>query len=240
MALTLFSRMEGDTLDGTHDFTVGDNEWLRSSDAVFNNAAALVYGTNGLDCPGFNDAATLVISGGDLFDRNVGSFACIFRIPDLASGQSIITIHGTNNQDYLRLRISGTTEVGFETKKSDDSVEMVLTSGLSFAANTIYIAVCRWDITAPSRKIEVYNSSATLLQEATSTAAWTTKQPIDLTTINMGDIGGGYGPPGSAQFKNLFVSKVYAEPLEDNLLIQSYTAYGGGGAKGRGLLLGIG
>lgn len=232
MALKFFWRCEGTTLDGTHDFTAGDNTATLNSAAVINTDAVRV-GTNGLDCPTSNDHAKFVVSSGDIIHSTTGSFALSFRITTFTAGAWLFTALNTGaSTNFIQFDMVGTDdatgrELRFQIRQAGNPAHSITTTGADLAEGTWYAAVCRYDQTANDIGIEVYNSDGSL---RTSIYDTTTSFLVP-TGINELRIGEGGGTAVDEHIDNVFCADAYAEPLEDFLDITSYTAYGASGGE---------
>lgn len=222
MALKLYWRCEGTTLDGTHDFTAGDNTATLNSIAAINTDAAKL-GTNGLDCPSASDYAIFAISSGDLFDRLVGKFGFWLRFeatPD--SGSQIFTAQGTLANDFIRILAIG-DELRFDFRQDGNSVVSLSTTAANMTTATWYWVEASWDQPNNDRRIAVYDSSGALINAVEDTAT-AYLAPNDLITLNIGNFGG--GGTFNNHYDNVFVADAYAEDLLTFRDITSYTEYG--------------
>lgn len=229
MALLLFSRMESDTLDGTHDFTAGDGTWATVAGSPAFNTDAALYGTNGLDCPGHSTNVGLTVSSEDIINQGVGAVGFWFRMAGFINGAILFiarnsgtpnnqiqiemlgTDDATGRELRLRIRLSGVTNVTLDTTAAD------------LQLNEWYFVLFRYDEPNSDRRMEIYNDDLSL---RTSVEDLTTNfdEPTGIDTLLVGNITTGSGL--DTHFDNLFIADAYAEPIEDFLDITSYTEYG--------------
>lgn len=221
MALKFFWRCEGTTLDGTHDFTAGDNAATLSSTAAINTDAARI-GTNGLDIPSSNDAAEFTISSNDLISTAGGSAAFSFRVTTWGNGAVIFTAVGTAGNDHIRVELGTTDELIFRHRVSGTSNLTLTTTAANIATGTWYSVVIRWDPSAEDRRIEVYDDAGSLIQAVEDTTTAFGPQ-TDLIALRIGETA---GVACDVHIDNVFIADTYAEALEDFLHITSYTEYG--------------
>ena len=111
----------------------------------------------------------------------------------------------------------------------------VTTTSQTLAAETWYFLIGRWDQTATTIRVEVYDSSGNSIAFAEDSSVASNHWPVTSELDRFEIITGG-------QFRtsirdNVFVADAYAEPLEDNLDITSYTNYGGGAATSKLVVL---
>lgn len=226
MALTFFWRCESETFDGTHDFVApgGDSTPTAVSGPAINGTAALV-GSNGIQIAAAGatyqfDTTTAV------FDRLVGAVGFLLRPITLVTDAQIIQIRGTTIADQYFLRMAGADELIFGVGDPDLAVGAVTTT-VDLATSTIYGVIGRWDHGNSLLRIEVYSTpltTPTLIQGVTHSSGYTAPTGlVDTNRFRMGDVGG----LGMAMhLDNIFVADAYAEPIEDNFAIASYTDYG--------------
>ena len=234
-APTFFWRMEGTTLDGTHDFTAGDSTAALNSLAAINTDAVRI-GTNGLDCPTSSDHAQFDVSSGDLISQSVGSLGFWFRLQSFTSGASLFRAHNTGTiNNHIQVELSGTDdatgrEIGLRIRLNLAINAVLVTTDADLQLDTWYRLVVRWDEPNSDRRIEVYNddgAARTSIEDLTTDF----DQPTGINTMFVGDATGG---TLDLHMDNFVIANAYNEPIEDNLTITSYTAYGGGAS---GLLL---
>lgn len=247
MALDKFYwRCEGTTLDGTHDFTAGDGTAVLNSTAAINTDAALV-GTNGLDCPTLGDNAQFVVSAGDIISSSEGSLAFKFRIVAFAANSSLFRAYNSASiNHHIKVYLTGTDdatgrELSFAVRVTGSTNVIISTTAADMALNTVYAAVARWHVGNGDMRLEVYNADGSLRTSVENLATGSgTPSGIDTMLFGLSEGAG----TQDAHVDNLMISSTYGEPLEDNLDINSYTAYGGGSPPAtpafRMSLLGVG
>lgn len=229
MALTFYWRCEGTTLDGTHDYSVGDTTATLVGGAAINSTAGL-FGTNGLECPTNGDYAEFSISSHDLLRPAEGSIALGFRIVTWLAGCTLFRTQGTAANDHIRIEMSGTDEIAVFCRNSGTGTTTITSTDWNLSTSTTYFIIVRWHDTNNVFRAECYNSDGSARGTPVEfTSAFST--PVDLTVIRWGE----NVAFGTVNFHldNLFCADTYAETLENNLTITSYTQYGGA-AAGRG------
>lgn len=244
MALTFFWRCEGTTLSGTDDYVESGGDTTPTAGGSPSIAAGGAFvGTNGIIATvGTNyrfDTTTAV------FDRTVGSFGMLFRANTWYNGARVIMIRGSAAANQYSIELTGAGEIVAKVGDPDGATVDAATTTASLATDTDYGVIMRWDQPNSLLRIEVYSDplgTPTLIQGVTNSSGFTA--PADLVAGDRFRIGENSGGGGSFDIDNIFVSKVYAEPIEDNFGITSYTEYGsvGGGSVVYPslLLLGVG
>jgi hypothetical protein len=230
MALTFFWRCESTTLSGTDDYVQSGGDTTPTAGGTPSIAAGGAFvGTNGIiAAAGQNyrfDTGTAV------FDPNVGAFGMLFRINTFNNQARPLMIRGATAANQYSLQLVGTDEIKFMVGDPDGSNVAATTTAANLALDTDYGLVCRWDQPNSHLVIEVYSDplgTPTLLQ---SVDAGAFTAPTELAAADRFRIGENSGVGGSFDIDNIFVSKTYAEPIESNFAITSYTAYSAGGAS---------
>lgn len=239
MALKFFWRCEGTTLDGTDDFTSGDNTATLNSAAAINTDAVRI-GTNGLDCPTANDYAEFTVTSNDLVSINGGAAAFSFRVTTWVNAAVIFRAQGTAANDHVTVELGTTDELVMRHRVSATTNQTVTTTAANLTTGVWYGVVIRWDPATDDKRLEVYNDAGTLIEgvEDTSTAFG---PQTDFIALRIGET---TGQASDLHFDNVFIADTYAEDLQSNLTIASYTNYGGGGAAAykprRRMSLGVG
>jgi hypothetical protein len=242
MALRFFWRCEGTTLDGTHDFTAGDST-ATVQGTVSIDAAAANIGSNGILVGAGNSHYRFDNTDGasQIVNRSEGAIAFWFRITTNPSGLApILQARGINANDYIAFQLNNgfATDTGIarlqyrSTDTGNPGTVNVIATGTGMSLNTWYFGVIKWDA-ATGTAIEVYNSSGTLIQSATSAGAFVA--PLDFN-LNTGlRIGEAAGISMVGHIDNVFIGSEYEDGdiFVTNRSITSYTAYdaGGGGAS---------
>lgn len=228
MALKFFWRCEGTTLDGTDDFTAGDNTATLNSAAAI-NTDAVRYGTNGLDSPSTQDYASFTISSQDLASLTLGSFGFAFRITSFLNGVIMFaaTELATPN-NHIRITMVGTDtdtgrELEFSIRRSGSGAATLTTTDANLLLNTWYHVIGRYDQPNNDRKLEVYDTNGTLITSVEDTStAYNAPNAFDILQVGVVNGSGTI----DVHTDNFFIGDVYAEPIEDNFDITSYTQYG--------------
>ena len=227
MAVTFFWRMEGTTLDATHDFTAGDNTASVVSAAALDAAAARVGTLGGL----FGQSDRFEFNPSGIVTAGEGSVAGWFRFP---------SSWPTNNQGHLfycrgaasanRIEVlsagtSGNLKI-LHSNATNGTIELA-TAALSLAADTGYCFVARWNSSINYRSIAVYDDNADLIDEVVDAGTdFSSFVPAELGSTSGLRYGDTSGNPGIVIHEdNVFVADTYDELLQNNLLITSYTEY---------------
>lgn len=221
MALTLFARCEGETLDGTHDYSAGDTTWAASGGATITSAAARI-GSNGMRFVTASDMYTL--DAASIVSVNQGAIAFSFRVASWVNGTIIFDVIGTAANDTLKVELTAGDELLFRHRGSGQLNTTIATTNASLTTGTWYGVVVRWNPTTDARKIEVYNASNTLIEEVESTAEAISPQ-TDFISIRPQT-----NSTVDVDIDNILIGDSYSDPLQNNLTITSYTEYGGGTA----------
>lgn len=233
MALTWFWRAEGTTLDATHDFANGTSTVTLNSAASISATAALV-GSNGLWCNGLSHQGQ-IDSTTTVFDTATGAIGFLFRATAWGGGTVICNVGtgGANQYGFVVVGSSGSGNLRFYAGDPEGTNVSATTTVSNLAQAVTYGVIGRWDHAANTLRIEVYSTptgTPTLVEGVSNTSGYT--QPTSITTATGFRLGDGSGLGFTGYFDNVFVSKTYAEPIENNFGITSYTSYGGGAATG--------
>ena len=127
----------------------------------------------------------------------------------------------TTPNNHLKLQIRTTGE-GITTL---DSTQVIST-------DTTYFVIVKWDQAASDRRIEIYNSSGTLLQaDEDLTTSWVT--PSEAYPVTDGMSFGGPSSVANVHLDNFFIGTAYPDgtAIHTNRGITSYTQYSTGGGS---------
>ncbi len=227
MALKFFWRFEGTTLDGTHDFTGGDSTATTNGSASLSATAARV-GTNGGLFPASGGHQFRFDTSTGIVDRLLGAVGFSFRVTTAPSGvQGILNISGSAGNNYVFEVVAGEMRVTTNLEGTGES--SLITTAAGITTNLWYGILYRWDHVGNRRTIEVYNASNALIDSIVDNTAFTV--PADLAASDGMRIGNTDGNDAVCHFDNLFIGDTYAEPIESNFTITSYTGYSGGGGS---------
>ena len=229
MALTFFWRCEGTTLDATHDFSAGDTTAESAFTPSIGSAAGMV-GTNGIVVDSFGDQYVFDTTSG-LANRLVGSMGLLFRYSSWAGSSVIFKVVGSSSAYQYGIMLAGSDEVRFYVGDPEGSNVSVVTTAANLASGTIYGIIGRWDQANSLLRIEVYSDplgTPTLIEGVTNSSGFTA--PADLVAEGGMRLGDASGLAGAWHIDNVFISDTYAEPIESNFDITSYTLYNGGGS----------
>lgn len=242
MSLTFFWRAEGTTLDGTHDFTLGDTTASMINSGSISATAARI-GSNGVLAPAtFAGGAGFNLANDGIFPGTLSSpsdlvcafgFSFYWATSVFASAGSVVgfKFQGTATNDHIQvLSTSGGANLTLRIRNSVNGFVDLTTSGGAITANAWFAVVCRVNFATNSRKIEIYNASGTLVDSAVDTStSLSSYVPIDIKPTAGLILG---QKPAShtndAYFDNFFIADTYNEPIESNLTITSYTNYSTG------------
>lgn len=219
MALTLFARCESDTLDATHDYTAGDNTWSAVLSPVFATGAARV-GTYGMSFDGTGDFYDL--SAASIVLPAAGAIGFWVNISNWVSNGHLLIVFGTVTNDQLMVQMSGTDEINFKHRVAGVTQLDLTTTAANLTTGNWYFIIIRWHAANDDRRLEVYDSSMTLIQAVEDTSTAFTAQP-DLITLRVGTNSG-----ADFSIDNIFVANDYSEPIESNATISTYLNYGAG------------
>jgi hypothetical protein len=229
-AVSFFWRAEGTTLSATDDLPAGDTSVTLNGTAAVNGTAALV-GSNGVQLSAASDNARLD-SNTTLIDPLVGSVAFWVRIQTWTNGASVFYVRGSNFAYNIELYMTGTDELRLHINE-DGAGSTLDTTAANLVTGTTYFVTFSWDQPNSDRRIRVYDSSGSLIQQVEDTSTAFTA-PVDLATSDGLRIGEARGFSGAAYMDNIFIGKAYtdADTFLTNRSITSYTSYGGGGGGG--------
>jgi hypothetical protein len=230
MAVTFFWRCEGTTLDATHDFSAGDTSAAANATPSISATAALV-GSNGILCDSAGDRYNFAPTS--IIDPAEGAVAMLFRFPSAVPNDDVFFLArgSASANDNINLQITGTDEITLTIRNAASGAVTLATTAANITAGTTYGVVARWDQPNSSRRLEVYDATGTLIQAVQDLATgFTAPAALDAADgLRFGDSSGGLG---TCYLDNCFVADAYAEPLEDNLLITSWTEYDDGSGGG--------
>lgn len=229
MALTFFWRYENSlTLDGTHDYSAGDTTALANSSAAFDSGIAFV-GTYAGDYPTNNDYH--YFDSASIIDVTTGydfSFGFAFYIEAWTAGGTLFHLvdSGTasNQAKLVMAGTSGSGNLQLLVERAGSASDSITLTGNNIALDTWYFAIARVDHNNTTLRIELYSAAGSLLDSVEDLAVTAGAFPLVIDTMRTGLI---VAAGANAHMDNLFVADAYAEPIEDNHDITSYTEYGG-------------
>lgn len=231
MAITFFWRCEGTTLSGTDDLPGADTSAAATGSPEISATAALV-GSNGILINANNEYYSLN-SEDAVLNSAAGAIGFWFRSQSFAADSDVIRLrfNSGDSSDWVGVVTSTTTNnhLVFLFRTSGVGYT-VLDSTYAISNDTTYFVIVKWDNAANDRRIEIYNSSGTLLQADEDLAtSWTA--PAEAYPVTDGMAFG--GPSSSINFylDNIFIGTAWADgdAFLTNRSITSYTAYGAGG-----------
>jgi len=224
--LTLYWRCETTTMDATHDYTANDTTWAVQVGSPSLDPSAAKTGTNGFLNPA-NSGYTL--EGQSIFNPYEGSMGTWVNVSSsvaLDNGRFMYfrSSAGFSSNIYLSVH---NNNIRFSINKDNPNGSVtsdLTTTGNLLIVDTWYFVIIRWDKVFSRRKIEIYNSSMTLIDSAFS--------ELQFEAADYGAIGqfhsirfGNVGSVFTGYLDNLFISTKYDEPIQDFADISSYTEY---------------
>jgi hypothetical protein len=228
MALTLFWRCEGTTLDGTDDFTAADTTAAANNTPAISATGARI-GTNGLVFDSASDRYDFTATS--IITPSVGSVAGWFQFPTAFPGTLaaiVFNSRGSNSNDYIQIQTLGAVRLRMDIRNSANGGLFLSMSTATLTAGNWYFYAASWNSSTNHRSLSVYDTSGSLLEAVTdNSTAFSTNVPIDLTSIRYGD---STGTTGTMYLDNVFIgsSDSDASTFVSNRAITSYTAYSGG------------
>jgi len=230
MALTLFWRCEGTTLDGTHDYSAGDTTATASGGTPASiSATAVKIGTNGILCSGTN--SNMALDSASIAATAEGAFAAWVWVTTWVAGSSVINVNGSNGNNRIRVVTIGTSGSGnFELrcKQAGQTERQIATTAGNLATGNWYFIVATWKSATTSATLDVYDSSGTIISGCAVSGTYaSTNVPAELTTCKWGDEG---AANASSYIDNIFWGSVIADAATflTKRDITSYTEYAGG------------
>ena len=235
MALTFYWRCESATFSTPNDdYSDGDTTPTETGTLSYNSTQAFA-GTNAAQWEFAENAAfdsASILSGAESA-IGIAYYVSIWN----SDGELFTFRDASTTADFFSLRTIGTSGSGnIRVRVGEDGVggTNIDTSGLNLSTNTWYFIVVRWHETNTTVRIEVYNSSGSLIGSAaedSSVGNWPTSANLD--TVLIGDIGTG----AEGWFDNVMFGDTYSEPLEDNYDITAASQYSSGASSGGALPL---
>lgn len=226
MAVTFFWRCEGETLDGTHDYSAGDTT-ATANGAVSISATGAKLGSNGIVTT--NAADYYAIDSASIVDIDQGCFGFWIQWKTAMPGAGLVT--GISVRDaatglnalQVQVATAAEDELRFQIRNASNTSNLI-TSSLSLAINNWYFVKCAWHLSADKWLIAVYDSSLTLVEapnEDTSTDL-STFIPVSVDTIRIGNTSSDVNP---VWMDNVIFGSSYTDPLENYANYTSYTQF---------------
>lgn len=247
MAIRFFWRGESDTLDATHDYSAGDTTGSSNSGCVCDSTISVVPGnTNSVYVAAASDHFRFDNTGISSDLASVGSAAFAIKITGNPGGapECGLKLRGSSttaaNVTTTLLNTGFASNIGQIRFRHAGTTLIPSSGGSALSLNTLYGVVYRWDQPNSLRRLEIYNSSGSLIEAVENTDAFTA--PTWGVQADGGiRVGEDSGINVTCGIANAMISDTYAEPLEDYLYYNSYTEIGGSSTpKGRMLTLGVG
>lgn len=231
MSNNLFWRCETETLDATHDHTLGDTIAAAGTGGSLSATAARV-GTNGIlsaasQVGGYTLDAAGIWPSAATPGSSAGSAAYSFQYPTAVPGSGLVNglrAQGTTTTNQIGVETSGTANLRLKIGNATTNIQLATTSAaLTFGA--WYGVVIRWDLANDKRCIEVYSAAGALIEKvedvATDLNAYIPAEA--LANIKLGIKGSNWA--NDIWFDNFMVDDDYDAPLQEKLTITSYTEY---------------
>lgn len=140
-----------------------------------------------------------------------------FRFRATASGTYALegTYGGAGNTTNYSFRIAG----------SASTAKILTTTGGQITANNWFFEVYRWHFPLGKMRIEIYDSTTTLVDSAEDTAVsfTSTNTPADIANYVIGAKGS--SNTNATDFDNFIVANRYDEPIQNCSTITTYTSY---------------
>ncbi len=231
--VNLFWRAETTTLDGTHDFTVGDSTWDNVGTAVSLDSAAGMRGTNGVLVNGF--AENYRLDPATIFETGQGCFGFLWRFTAWPAFTKIAMVRGSTTDYQFSVWTHGTSDTLIMYRGNDEGTNVNFqVTGLGLSTNTPYFIKACWNQATPIIRLSVYGSPTTspsLIAENTETTSWTIFPDFTQTNgFQLGDNSGGISTE-NLHYDSVIVSGTYSDPIQNYAQYTSYTQIGGGGGS---------
>lgn len=243
MALKFFWRCESATLvnNGTDDFwaTGGDNTATAggtNSGLLSYSATAKRIGTNGLQIP--DGSCWAKFDYANLISPTEGAVAFSFYITTWSQFDAGVPLWKFNGDtadsgdDYLTVWIQGASagsgNAYFRTKSTDgNNPAAISTTSAGINTGTWYAVIARWKHATNQRRVEVYNSSGTLLGSAgyDGSTTWDDMVLTGTPYVAFGEASG--AGIADVYIDNCFIADTYGEAIEseNKLAITAYSYY---------------
>lgn len=242
MALKFFWRCEGTTLDATDDYYGSGDNTATVTGAGFTvpSATAAKIGSNGILAPASitgNAAftATNLWPSASSPGASAGSFAFWFKVVSTWTTTDGLVLGlrciGSTNNDAVRIQtdtVGNRISLALQTTGGGGTYELPVTSG-TFAADTWYYVVGRWDYANDKAAIEVYTDAggSTLAAFASASDIVTNLNPYipatNFATLQCGAHSA--TQTHEVHSDHYIVSDNYDAPLENMAFITSATQY---------------
>ena len=231
MALTMFWRCEGATLDGTHDYNAYGSITASATGSIAINSDVVRVGSNSIDAA--NDVTDLYnipsAALSSLFTGTEGSIGLWVYPVVFAQYGRFFAVAGSAGGDKIELMLDGTSGSGdleFTAMYSVDGVgeEYLTTTTVNGSTGNWYFVVLRWSST--NVRLEVYNTSLSLVQAVESGESWSNQ-----TNLSSSCSIGTWDSSALFHLDNVFIGSDYddAATFVTKAEITSYTEYAGGG-----------
>lgn len=227
MALNFFWRCEGLTLDGTHDETLGDSTAFAQGPTTLSNTAVRV-GTNGILCQAVGVDANMRFDITSLASPTLGAVGFWHRwVTQIPNDSSFMVLRNSTQNSAIRMVCTGGqgSNIDFEVDPEASGAQILTTTGGVLNADTWYFSIVRWDQPNNKRRIEIFDTNMVLLDlKEDHVNAYTAPDTFGTyaTGIRLGVVG---AITQDMYVDNFFIADSYAEPIQNNATITSFTAY---------------
>ena len=150
--ITFWWRCENVTLDGSNDFTAGEDGVAALQSSAVINTAAVKIGTNGLDCPTAGDYALFTDSTGAAWPTGSGRVGFYLRITAFTTSCALIQ-KKYDADEYMTLEMYGTDELKFQYTNTSSTTAITTDANLTTA--TWYFVEIAYDDATNTKKIYV-------------------------------------------------------------------------------------
>jgi hypothetical protein len=237
MAVTLFWRCEGTTLDGTADFTAADNTATANNTPAISATGARI-GTNGLVFDSSSDRYDF--NPASIVSPSAGALAGWFQFPSNFPGSgaaSIVFVRGNaSSNDHIQILTqsgSGASarNLDFIIRNATNGGVTLSLSGNLLAPGTWYFFTCGWSAAATTRTIAVYDTAGALVDSASNTVTdFTANVPAALDSGNGLRYGDTTGSTGTLYMDNLFAGSAHTDvdTFLANREITTFASYNSG------------
>lgn len=246
--LNFYSRLESATLDGTHDFSIGDTTGTAFLSPAFSTTYSCIGSGSGSQ---YNSNAEQIrfdnTSPAAIVDRLQGTFATWVRWETWGTS-TVMVARGATTSNHITLQALGTTEMRLRINSSVPTSVDLDTTTASLTTGVCYFVVASWDQPNSLRRLRIYAAGDTdpaspSIANVTSSSAFTAPVALDNTTN--GFLIGDQNSPGTYEMRtdNAFVYSTYGDgdsQAFNKRNITSYTEYAGSATPRNLMLMGVG
>lgn len=234
-SLLFFWRAEGTTLSATDDLYASDST-AAANGTVSLDASAAYNGSTGILADAASERYVFDMSSNDICSQSTGSMAAWINVATWVNGVNFLQCHNSaSGAQYIGVGLTSTDEVWLAHGDGTTPLTVPTTSA-NLSTGTWYFVTGSWDDATNYRRIRVYNSSGTLIQEVED-ASTNWGPPATTNQVRIGELA---ATAMSIKIDNVFLGSTVADA--DTFLcnrdITSYTQYAAcGGAQTFGFRL---